>query len=124
VALRKFEIPAGTRLFIGTPAHPMDPQLSAAIASITSSIDGIAEAHLPQMYALGAMEQPAQVLVLVPQPGANLDQVLIDLSKGLDAIQKGHVDLDIWPINASNPILDSVRSAGCQLSPTDASPTS
>ena len=109
----KLSIPAGTPLLIGAPARPMDSRISARRGALTASIDGIVEAHLPQMFAVNVMEEPAQVLVLLLRPDADVDEVLEQLGIGLSSVLPEGVHLDVWPIQTNHSMADDVRRAGC-----------
>ena len=61
-------IPRGSQVLLGRAAKPMPESQSAAISELVQSIRGIREAYLPQCFAQGIMEAPAQVLVLVLDP--------------------------------------------------------
>ncbi len=117
MAIKNISLPAGTPLMIGAPAHPMDRDTSTAIANLTASIDGIAEAHLPQLFAVGVMVRPAQVLVLVLRPSAKPDTIRAQLEQGLATILGRQAQLDIWLVLPDNPLLDDVRLAYCRVSP-------
>ena len=115
MAMQTLNIPAGTAVLIGAPANPMDARVSAAIGRLTASIEGVVEAHLPQMYAVKVMEKPAQVLVLLLRRDADVGKVADHLAAGLPQVLTKGVQLDIWPIPASHPLADDVRRAGCMI---------
>ncbi len=115
MAIKNISMPAGTPLMIGTPAHPMDRETSTAIANLTASIDGIAEAHLPQLFTVGVMDRPAQVLVLVLRPSANPHTIRAQLEHGLATVLGRQAQLDVWPVLPDNPFLDDVRLANCRI---------
>ena len=73
------------------------------------------EAHLPNVFALGAMEAPGQVLVLVFSTIANGDQVPSALGVTLARELPPGFALHVWPIHGGPGTLDERRSAGCQL---------
>jgi hypothetical protein len=115
MAVRKMNIPAGTALFIGAPARPMDNRISIAIGRLIDSIKGVAEAHLPQMFAVNVMEEPAQVLVLLLHRNANAEQVARELELGLPQILPEGAHLDVWPMPINHPMADDVRRTGCMI---------
>jgi len=115
MAMQRLSIPAGTPLLIGAPARPMEGHISAGIGALTASIDGIVEAHLPQMFAVNVMEEPAQVLVLLLRPDAEVDEVIEQLGAALSGILPDGVHLDVWPIQTNHSMADDVRRAGCMV---------
>jgi hypothetical protein len=114
-AMDELKIPAGTSLFIGAPARPMERRLSTAVGKLTASIDGIIEAHLPQMFAPGVMEEPAQVLVIVMRDEADLKAVIDRVGGGLAVLLPPGRNLDVWPIPIGHAMLDEIRRTGCQI---------
>jgi hypothetical protein len=113
--MKPLQVPKGTQIFIGAPAKPMPREVSAAIAEVVASTPGIAEAHLPQFFAPGVLEQPAQVLVIATSPNASVDAVVSVLGAGLaNALPPGH-HLDVWPQILGSQLLNEVRAAGCEI---------
>ena len=112
---QKMNIPAGTSLIIGPPAIPMEESLSTAIGKLTESIEGILEAHLPQMFIIGVMEEPAQVLVIVRDDNADHAVIAEQLGLGLKQILPRGMHLDVWPISVGHAMLKSVRETGCKI---------
>ena len=113
--MQEINIPSGTALMIGAPAHPMDENISMTIGKLTDSIDGILEAHLPQMFAVNVMEEPAQVLVIVLREHADINRVTEQLGLGLTEILPKGLHLDVWPIPIGHLMLDDVRRTGCLI---------
>ena len=120
--MRPFEIPEGTNVMLGAPAKPMDPSISDALGELTSSIEGIVEAHLPQCFALGVMDKPAQILVVVIDPMVEPKMVFEQIGQGLSRILPSGQSLDVWPMDKENSLLGNVRSAGCQIAGSFAQP--
>jgi hypothetical protein len=113
--MKELKIPAGTTILIGSPAQPMKKTLSSAIGKLTGSIDKILEAHLPQMFAIGVMEEPAQVLVLVLTDQADFPGINEQLATDLPNILPKGMHLDVWPISLEHQLLDDIRGSDCQL---------
>jgi hypothetical protein len=63
VSGENFTLPAGTKVFLGAPANPMDAALVRSITELVVSIPAVLEAHLPQCHIPGIMQQSAQILV-------------------------------------------------------------
>ena len=109
------EIEAGTRVLIGAPARPMPRAQSAAIAGLLKQVPGVVEAHLPQVYAPGAMDEPSQVLVVVLRPGADADATLHAINCDLARLLTEDSHLDILPVAGDSGLLKGVRAVGCQI---------
>ncbi|HEX8162689.1 MAG TPA: enhanced serine sensitivity protein SseB C-terminal domain-containing protein [Pyrinomonadaceae bacterium] len=109
------EIEAGTQILIGAPARPMPSAQSAAIAAVLAKVPGVVEAHLPQVYAPGAMTEPAQVLVVVLGPGADADATLDAINCDLARLLTEDSRLDIFPVASDSGILKDVRAVGCRI---------
>lgn len=115
MSMQRLTLPAGTSLLLGSPANPMEEERSRAIGKLTDSIEGILEAHLPQMFAIGVMEEPAQVLVIVLGQHAILEEISEQLKVGLAGLLPRGVHLDVWPIHSGHEMLDDVRQTGCLI---------
>ena len=113
--IRPFDIPEGTNVMLGAPAKPMDPLISDALGELTSSIEGIVEAHLPQCFVLGVMDKPAQILVVVIDQTVERKIVFEQIGQGLSRILPSGQSLDVWPMDKKNSLLSNVRAAGCQI---------
>ena len=109
------EIEAGTQILIGAPARPMPSAQSAAIADMLAKVPGVVEAHLPQVYAPGAMTEPAQVLVVVLRPGADADATLHAINCDLARLLTEDTRLDIFPVAGDSGMLRDVRAVGCRI---------
>jgi hypothetical protein len=101
---------------VGAPASPaISVEATAAVAAALTQTSGIAEAHLPQFFAVGVSEAPTQALVLVLAPDATPDRVMATLGPKLGAIIPAGVYLDVWPLAPSHALLPAVRGAGCRI---------
>jgi hypothetical protein len=109
------ELEAGTQILIGAPARPMPSAQSAAIAGMLAKVPGVVEAHLPQVYAPGAMNEPAQVLVVVLRPGVDTEATLHAINCDLARLLTEDSHLDIFPVASDSGILKDVRAVGCRI---------
>jgi hypothetical protein len=109
------EIEAGTQVLIGAPARPMPRAQSAAIADALARVPGVVEAHLPQIFAPGAMTEPAQVLVVVLSRGANVEATMHAITCDLARLLTEDSRLDVFPLASDSGMLKGVRDAGCQI---------
>lgn len=109
------ELEAGTQILIGAPARAMPSAQSAAIADMLAKVPGVVEAHLPQVYAPGAMSEPAQVLVVVLRPGIDMEATLHAINCDLARLLTEDSHLDIFPVASDSGILKDVRAVGCRI---------
>src|SRR4051812_587529 len=109
--MQPFQIPKGARVYIGAPAEPLPESVVNEVQSLVSKVAGLAEAHLPRIYFEGG-EAANQVLVLVPLRRSDTQPVLDAVAPQL---WNAGVKLDVWPIQTTNPLLDPVRNAHCEL---------
>jgi SseB protein C-terminal domain len=112
--MQQIRVPAGSRVFLGAPAKPMEPEIVAAIGRLVDNAPEIIEAHLPQVFVPGAMEAPAQVLVIVTVD-SDSQQALEKLGSGLGRIVPPGRSIDAWPLSPDDKLLPTVRAAGCPV---------
>jgi hypothetical protein len=107
------KLPAGTKVYIGPPAHPMAQEVSRAIGAALGRIPEIREGHLPMVYIEGKIDPPAQILVVVLEEGAASQQLKIkEIMRGL--LPTGsYLDMLEWRPN--NPTLPTVRRTDTAL---------
>ena len=108
-------IPVGTRVLIGTPAHHYPHLSKETLSRIVALCDGISEAHLPLVQAVGVMAEPRHVLVVVPSAPEDSERVVAVVGASLIAGLGQEEHLDMWVLKASDPLLLQVREARCQL---------
>ena len=114
--------PKGARVYIGAPAQPLPENIVSGLRSAMSSVVGLAEAHLPQVYFEGA-EAAGQVLVLVPLSRSQTQPVLDAVGSQLARLLPVGVALDVLPMQAADPLLEPVRNAHCELFVSSEKPT-
>jgi len=107
------KLAASTTMYSGPPARPLPADISAAIGAALGRLPEVREAHLPQVYAPGKIDPPAQVLVIVLDDGApslapRVEQILREILPS-----NAHMDVMEW--TAKNAALPTVRNSGCAL---------
>ena len=107
-------IRAGTQILIGAPAEPMPRAQSAAVADMLAGL-GFTEAHLPQVYAPGAMERAGQALVVLVKPDADVDALMHEVGCRLAQLLPEGERLDVWPLAEDSGALADVRAVGCRI---------
>ncbi len=110
----EFKIPKGTTFHWGTPAKPMPEERSRAVAQLVANTAGVVEAYLPQCYAAGLIDPPAQVLVIGLARGADLAAVMASLGAGISRIFPPDEYLDILP-SLDRGTLETIRESGTQI---------
>jgi hypothetical protein len=85
------------------------------IRSAVVGITDIVEAHLPQCFAKGFVDPPAQVLVLVLAANAQVSVVVPEVERRLSTVLPQGTFLDIFPLRYGAPSLKTIRAAGCML---------
>lgn len=115
--MKQLKIPAGTRVLIAPlQSAPSSEELDPMLKLIASA-DGISEAHLTQCFALGVMNDPARILSVVLEKGAEADRILRHLnSPGIGA----DATLDVWVRRPNDPVLRTIRQAGSRIYPPKA----
>jgi hypothetical protein len=112
--MQPLHIPKGARVYIGAPAQPLPEPVVSGLRSLVSSVTGLAEAHLPQVYFEGA-EAASQVLVLVPLSRSQTQEVVDAVGSRLPSVLPSGVALDVLPLHARDLLLGPVRNAHCEL---------
>jgi hypothetical protein len=112
--LEEQTIKAGTQILIAAPAEPMPRAQSAAVADMLTTL-GVGEAHLPYCFVPGAMERAAELLVVVVEPGADVDALMREVGCRLAQLLPEGQRLDVWPLTETSGALRDVRAVGCQI---------
>src|SRR5260370_41778724 len=108
-------IPAGTRVYLGSPARPMDPALTKELGDLVGSFAAVGEAHLPQCWVESLMQNAAQILVVVfADHSEKKEEAARAVGLGVSRLLPLRSHLDIWFMTSSDPLLDSVRRAKCK----------
>lgn len=113
--MKVIEVPANTRVFLGVPAQALPSELVSALATEIFAIEGIEEVHLPQCFALGIMETPATVLVLVTGATQTPARAAKKAKRILKRLLPDGQELDLWVIRFDSPYVQAVMQANCAL---------
>jgi hypothetical protein len=117
----EYSIPKGVTFHWGAPATPMPEERSRAVAQLVANTPGIAAAYLPQCYAAGFVDPPAQVLVITVAPGAELATVMQAVGAGIARIFPPGEHLDILP-SLDRGTLQTIRASSTQIYARGAAP--
>ena len=112
--MQQLQVPAGSQVFLGAPAKPMEPEIVAAISRLLDGVPEIIEAHLPQVFVSGAVQAPAQVLVIVTVE-RDVQRALDKVGAGLGTILPSERSMDVWPLSPMDKLLPTVRGTGCRV---------
>jgi len=112
--MQPIRVSAGSEVFMGAPAKPMEPEILAAISSLVNGTPEIIEAHLPQVFVRDAMQAPGQVLVIVTVD-RDVERALAKVGAGLGRILPSGRSLDVWPLSPRDKLLPMVRGTGCRV---------
>jgi hypothetical protein len=112
--MQQLRVPAGSQVYLGAPAVPMESEIVAALAELVDSASEVTEAHLPQTFVPGVMPAPAQVLVIVTLD-ADRQLALNKIGPGLGRILPAGRSIDVWPLSPSDHLLSAVRGANCRI---------
>lgn len=108
-------IPSGTPIMLGTPARPIEEALLQSIGTMLLNMGGVREAHVPQCFAMGVMERPAQVLVVVIESNASSEDVVDEVLLGLAAVLPDDIQLDVWSMDPQHSLLATVQATKSRL---------
>ena len=92
----------------------MEPEIVAAIGRLVDGAPEIIEAHLPQVFVSGAMQAPAQVLVIVTDD-KDEQRALDKVAAGLGSILPSGRGIDVWPLSPTDKLIPTIRGAGCRV---------
>jgi len=113
----KFEIPPGTKVYIGAPAHPMPKEREKRLAEGISKIEGIAFAYIPQMYIPGQMDESAQVLCIVISKYyiGSIDELMRKVQEVIASVLPSGEYIDVMPLLQDSELIPVIIDTGCCL---------
>jgi len=103
------------KVLMGRPSH-VPPE--AIVSALTQAIDHLPqclEAHFPQYFVVGAMQEPRQVLVLVVRDDENQEDFAQKARNRVLEYLSDPTPIDIWVMVESDPMLPAVRKATCSI---------
>ena len=112
--MHQLRVLAGSEVFLGAPAVPMEPETFAALGDLVDNTPEVIEAHLPQAFVRSTMSTPMQVLVIVTEE-SDRHVALRKLGLGLGRILPDGRPIDVWPLSPSDQLLPAVRGANCRI---------
>lgn len=106
------KIREGNKILIGKPATQPDETLLGLLRQIVDRVSVNMEAHLPQVFVVGAMPMPRLALVVVIDPAQNPEVIAARLNNDIAATLPSGSSLDVWVLTPSDHLLPAVRNAG------------
>lgn len=106
---------ASDKVIIGRPAHPPADEVLHRIGEKLRGDVSIAEAYLPQYFMFGLMPSPKLLLALVVDDAKNKEGVAHRVNAMLANIDFESPEMDVWLMDASDPLLPAVRRANCRI---------
>ena len=112
-----YYLPEGTNVYIGRPRNPLSVECVKSITYLVRSLPCLREAHLPQLFVPGLMQQPGQVLVI------GTDAHPAELAKAVCLFQDLLTKeigkrLDVLPLSNSSPLWADIRKQRLDLALT------
>lgn len=107
------DLTTATNVLVGRPAKALPKRRMKQISTLLGEIPQVCEAHLPQVFAIGVMETPRNVLFVVIDPDTAVAEVSQRLDAALSALLKRGEHLDLWPVTADHSLIATVREADC-----------
>lgn len=102
-------------VLLGRPAKPYPTHVVDAVARALVTVEGVAEAHFPQMFALGMMETAEQTLIVVL--GRDRDEQAV-MNEVVEAVRKElpeGPDFPMFPMVGRDGLLSTVRGTACPI---------
>ena len=107
------DLTTATNVLVGTPTNRLPKRRLKQISALLGDIAQIREAHLPEIYAIGIMQAPRNVLFLVVEPESAIADITQYVDDALRALLKRREQLDVWPVTKEHPLIATVRDADC-----------
>jgi len=107
--VRKF--PEDLKILIGKPTVQPDETFLALLRQIVDRASGCVEAHLPQVFVVGAMPAPRLALVVVIDPAQDPQLIAEQLNGDVAATLPTGASLDVWVLTPSDDLLPAARNA-------------
>lgn len=117
-----FEIPAGSRVFLGAPTNSISQDAVNLLRNLVSNEPEVIEAHIPQCYIPSMMTEPHQVLFVICSSRGSVERSVTSLTKHLAKAILLDGIIDIFPLTVTHELVSAVRGAGCQIYQQKGSP--
>jgi len=108
------EVKRGTTVLIGRPAKPFEKKVSDELLRIALQLEVAMEVHIPQCFAVGVMEQPEQICVIVVKDENIKETALAEITRYIRE-SKIIQEILVWILPMNSDFLSDIRAAKCQL---------
>lgn len=113
--MSKIEVPPNSKVLIGRPSILPSEAILMAAKQVFERVSECTEAHLPQIFLIGTMDLPRLALVLVCNEPSKFEEIASTAGRQLLEYLPVDSSLDLWVIADTDPLLASVKRAGCQV---------
>lgn len=102
------------RIIIGKPSETLESSLSEILKDIARRVPGLVEAHVPQIFILGATEKPTLSLVVVSSDIDQFDTIKDYVSALISGITPPAA-VSSWVLAPTDPILTDIRNSHSRI---------
>lgn len=103
------------KILIGRPTHAPSEEILLALSRVVSGLPQCLEVHVPQYFAIGAMQAPRLALVLVVRDDDDREVFAEKAQAALFEYLPESLQMDVWVITGRDPLLPAVRRAACPI---------
>ena len=107
------DLTTATNVLVGKPEKGPSRRRLKQISALLGEMPEIREAHIPEVFAVGIMQAPRNVLFLVIEPDTAIDHITTRIGDALDALLGKRERLDVWPVTAKHRLIATVREVDC-----------
>ena len=100
---------------IGRPASPFPEPVVTAVTDAVSRVEGVAEAHFPQMFIASRMQAPEQTSIIVLGEGRNERAVIGEVLARIKQRLPDGPEFPVMPMTGGDALLRTVRGTGCEV---------
>lgn len=104
-----------TNVLVGKPTRPLPKRRMKKVSALLSEMPAVREAHVLEVFAVGMMQTPRDVLFLVIEPTTSIEETAAHIDAALAGLLKAREHLDIWPVPCGHRLIATVRDAGCMV---------
>jgi hypothetical protein len=102
-------------MIIGQSSKPFGPDVTEAVKRAIAAVDGIAEAHFPELYMASQMPGPEQTLIIIPGALQDGDAIMQSLMRAIQNELPQGPQFPAMCVRGNESMAKDVREAGCQI---------
>jgi len=107
------DLTTATNVLVGKPSKQLSMRRLKQISALLGDISEVREAHIPEVFAIGIMQTPRNVLFLVIEPDTSIDHITARIDGALGTILGRREHLDVWPVSTEHRLIATIREADC-----------